>query len=104
MWVYIVTSFSRYRKVGVNARKKFETAVKKDGFHQMYDNLFVRYCTTSDNASLHKERVKKMIPAEGCNVSIIMVSDGQGSNAYHHLKRKRKPGGVYDKPSPVEFF
>ena len=104
MWIYIVTSFTRYNIIGRKAQKDFERALAKDGFHHLHQNLHVRYCTTSNSAAIHKERVKKMIPYVCCDVSIIMSSDGQELNTLHCLNRKRSKKNTYEKPSMVEFF
>lgn len=104
MWVYVVTNFSRYRNLGREAQKSFESSIQKDGFFKLHNNLSVRYCTTSVNAAVHKERVKKLIPAYGCDVSILLVPDSQESNVHHHLKRHRKASPIYSKPDMVEFF
>lgn len=50
MWVYVVTSFTRYNKVGRAAQKEFERNMLKDGFHHLHPNLYVRYCSTGGNA------------------------------------------------------
>ena len=104
MWIYIVSSFTRYKKIGVEARKSFESAVEKDGFVKLHKNLYVRDCATSSNAAMHKERVKRLIPQYACDISIIMVSDNQEDNSYHSFRKrcKRQPSNV--KPSMVEFF
>ena len=104
MWIYVVTSFTRYNKVGRMARKDFHKAIIKDGFFQMHDNLYVRYCSTGDNAKVHRERVKSMIPSKWCDVSIIMSADSQESNAFHCLNRKHSDSLVYGKYDDVEFF
>ena len=103
MWVYIITSFTRYRKIGTAARREFESAITKDGFVALHRNLFARYCTSSDNATMHKERVKKMIPERGCDVSILLVSDSNMNQAYHRLGCRRGHGTCV-KPEMVDFF
>lgn len=104
MWIYVATSFTRYRKVGLAAKKIFDTAMAKDGFHHLHANLYLRYCTTASNAAMHKERVKRIIPCDCCDISIIMIPDSQEQNVYHSLTRKRKKKILYDKPSLVEFI
>lgn len=104
MWIYVVTSFTRYSKVGRKARKDFHKAIIKDGFLQMHENMYVRYCSTSNNANVHKERVKNMIPTKWCDVSIIFSADNQENNAYHSLNRKRSKSYIHEKPKNVEFF
>lgn len=104
MWVYVVTSFTRYNKVGRAAQKEFERNMLKDGFHHLHPNLHVRYCSTGGNALVHKERVKKMIPDCICDISIILSADSQEQNVYHYLKRKREKNIRYEKPMMIEFF
>ena len=36
MWIYVVTSFTRYSKVGRMAQKQFEKSMQKDGFHHLH--------------------------------------------------------------------
>ncbi len=104
MWIYVVISFTRYNKVGRDAQKKFEKALLKDGFHHLHSNLFLRYCSTSSNANVHKERIKMIIPQHLCDISIIFSSDSQEENVYHSLTRKRTRILQYNKPTNVEFF
>lgn len=104
MWIYIVTSFTRYSIIGRKAQKDFDRALLKDGFHHLHQNLYVRYCTTSSNANIHKDRVKKLIPRESCDISIIMTSDNQEQSTYHSLNRKHSKKHTYGKPMMVEFF
>lgn len=104
MWIYVVTSFTRYSKVGREARRAFQESLQRDGFFRMHENLFVRYCTTSDNAMRHKERVKACIPPRCCDVSIMLSSDNKGGGAFHSLNRKRTNRLTYGKPTDIEFF
>ena len=104
MWIYIVSSFTRYRKIGTEARKSFESAIEKDGFTKLHKNLYVRYCTTGNNAAIHKERIKRLIPQHICDISIIMVPDSQESSVYHSFRQRRKTRPSVIKPSMVEFF
>lgn len=99
-----MTSFTRYNKVGREAQKEFERELHKDGFHRLHANLYVRYCTTGSNAAVHKERVKRVMPCNCCDISIIMVSDSQEGNVYHSLNRRKKNKIDYSKPIVVEFI
>lgn len=104
MWVYVVTSFTRYSKVGREAQNNFERDLLKDGFHHLHSNLYVRYCFTASNAVIHKERVKELIPRECCDISIILSPDSQEQSIYHSLNGRRKKRPIYGKPSNVEFI
>ncbi len=104
MWVFVVTSFTRYSKIGREAFKVFERKLKTDGFYRLHQNLFLRYCSTGANAVVHKKRVKNMIPDVPCDISIILVSDNQEQNIYHFLSRRHSKHIAYSKPENVEFF
>ena len=104
MWIYVVTSFTRYSKVGREAQKHFERNMLKDGFHHLHQNLYVRYCSTGSNAAIHRERVKELIPCNCCDISIIVSTDSQGQSTYHSLNRKHKKRLFYGKPLHIEFF
>ena len=104
MWIFVVTSFTRYNQVGRKAKRIFHNAILKDGFFQLHENLYVRHCRTSQNADIHKDRIKSMIPQKCCDISIIMAPDSQENNIYHSLNRKRSKKIVYGKHGNVEFF
>lgn len=104
MWIYVATSFTRYRKVGVAAQKAFRAELMKDGFVMLHNNLYVRYCTTGSNAAMHKERIKKVVPRNCCDVSILMIPDSQEPNTYHSIHRRHKRTPLCEKPDMVEFF
>ena len=70
----------------------------------MHENLFVRYCSTNDNAARHKEKVKGLIPKRCCDISIILSSDKTEEGAFHSLNRKRTNKVNYGKPKEIEFF
>ena len=104
MWIFVVTSFTRYNTVGRKARNAFHRAIVKDGFFHLHENLYVRFCTSSQNANIHKERVKRLIPQRCCDISIILVPDNHENSIYHSLNRKRTKKVVYGKHGNVEFF
>ncbi len=104
MWIFVVTSFTRYNTVGRKARGLFHKEVLKDGFFQLHENLYIRYCSTSKNALVHKERVKNLMLNRCCDISIIIVPDSMENNIYHSLGRKRSKKIIYGKHGNVEFF
>lgn len=100
----MVTSFTRYSKVGKAARLAFQEALLRDGFFRLHENLYLRYCTTSANAMRHRERIKGLIPERCCDISIIFSSDNTGGGVFHSLNRKRTNRVTYGKPTNIEFF
>ena len=104
MWIYVISSFTRYSKVGRKARQSFYANLQKDGFYQLHENLFMRHCQSKGNAKMHKSRVMSFLPTENCDITIIMAGDANDDYVFHSLKRKRKSKGNYCMPALVEFL
>ncbi|MBR2153950.1 MAG: hypothetical protein IJ901_04970 [Bacteroidaceae bacterium] len=104
MWIYVVTSFTRYSKVGREARQAFQRVLQKDGFFRLHENLYVRHSSTHANALIHKKHIKDAIPESCCDISILLSSGGSEDNAFHSLNRKRTHKISYGRPKDVEFF
>lgn len=51
-------------------------------------NLYVRYCSTQNNALSHKERIREKI-LERYPISIILVADKQNEYSYHYYGRRK---------------
>lgn len=59
------------------------------GFYKLHKNLYVRHCTTLNNALIHKRRLQQQL-FEKCNVSLIFTLDRQNEYSYHYLGRKTR--------------
>jgi len=78
----------------------------KDGFSKINTCLYVRYCRTMSNASLHKRRIQNAICGYGY-VSILVVDDKHNELSYHYCGRKQKTKNASELmkiPDLIEFF
>lgn len=106
MWVYVVMNFSKSTKIGRERQRVFCREIIKDGFQRLYDNLYVRYCSTMENAQVHKKRIIGTI-LERSQVSIIFVDDRHNGQSYHYFGRNQKrknEAKILEMPELVEFF
>lgn len=95
MW--LMTSFdlptnTKYeRKVAAAFRKM----LLQSGFIMFQYSMYVRFCSSRENADVHKNRIEKALPKEG-NIAIIPITDKQFGNIDLYQGKKQiepeKPG------------
>lgn len=76
MWILVLydlpTDTKAERRAGANFRKE----MLKDGFTMFQFSIYMRHCPSKENADLHVQRVKKLLPAKG-HVGIMCITDKQ---------------------------
>ena len=76
MWVLVFfdlpTETKKDRKNYAVFRKKILAA----GFAMFQFSMYVRHCTSRENAEVHVKRVKTMLPPKG-NIGIMTITDKQ---------------------------
>jgi CRISPR-associated protein Cas2 len=66
------TETAKERKVAARFRKD----LLKDGFGMFQFSMYVRHSPSGENADVHKNRVKKILPEHG-QVGILQITDKQ---------------------------
>ena len=101
MWLYVMFDLPTETKRQRHDAARFRKDLLEDGFAMHQYSVYIRHCASLESASVHIERIKRLIPPEGF-VSILRVTDKQFGDTIHILGRKRKP----PPPQPVqlEFF
>lgn len=76
------------RKIAADFRKKLIT----DGFTMFQFSVYLRHCSSMENATVHIRRVKNNLPPKG-QVGILTITDKQfGSmELFFEQKHKDKP-------------
>jgi CRISPR-associated protein Cas2 len=76
MWVLVLfdlpTETAKERKTASDFRKK----ILKDGFAMFQFSIYLRHCASRENAEVHIQRVKKILPEHG-HVGIMCITDKQ---------------------------
>lgn len=76
MWVLVLfdlpTETSAERKIYA----KFRKDILKDGFQMFQFSIYLRHCASRENADVHIQRVKRLLPEKG-HVGIMCVTDKQ---------------------------
>ena len=76
MWVYVFfdlpTETAAERKIYTRFRKD----IMKDGFTMFQFSIYLRHCSSRENADVHIRRVKSLLPEKG-HIGIMCVTDKQ---------------------------
>jgi CRISPR-associated protein Cas2 len=76
MWVLVLfdlpTDTAAERKIAARFRKD----ILKDGFTMFQFSIYLRHCSSRENAEVHIKRVKSLLPEKG-HVGIMCITDKQ---------------------------
>ncbi|MBS0585727.1 MAG: CRISPR-associated endonuclease Cas2 [Verrucomicrobia bacterium] len=76
MWTLVMfdlpTETKKHRKLAA----KFRKDLLQDGFQMFQFSMYIRHSNSSENAQVHRNRVKKSLPSEG-KIGILQITDKQ---------------------------
>jgi CRISPR-associated protein Cas2 len=76
MWVLVFFDLPTDTKKDRKAAAKFRKDVLADGFQMFQFSIYMRHCSSKENADVHIKRVKSILPEEG-HVGIMCITDKQ---------------------------
>ena len=76
MWVMVFFDLPTETKKERKAASDFRKKLQNDGFTMFQFSIYLRHCSSMENAEVHIKRVKAILPDEGC-VGIIKITDKQ---------------------------
>ena len=76
MWIMVFYDLPTETKKQRKEAAKFRKDIMGDGFIMFQFSIYLRHCTSRENAEAHIRRVKTMLPPSG-NVGILCVTDKQ---------------------------
>jgi CRISPR-associated protein Cas2 len=76
MWVLVHFDLPTETKKDRKAYAQFRKEIMKDGFQMFQFSMYIRHCSSKENAEVHVERVKKILPAKG-HIGILCITDKQ---------------------------
>lgn len=79
MWVMVFFDLPTETKKQRKEASSFRKNLQKDGFIMFQFSIYMRHCASAENAKVHVERVKKMLPEYG-HVCILTITDKQFGN------------------------
>ena len=101
MWVLVFfdlpTETKKDRKNYTDFRKK----MLQDGFAMFQFSIYLRHCSSMENAEVHIKRVKKSLPEKG-HVGIMTITDKQFGMI--EIFRGKQKAETIDVPQQLELF
>src|SRR6185312_8148537 len=76
MWVLVFFDLPTETKKDRKNYAKFRKNILNDGFAMFQFSMYIRHCSSKENADVHIKRVKAILPPEG-HIGIMCVTDKQ---------------------------
>lgn len=76
MWVLVFFDLPTETKKDRKHYTKFRKDIIADGFQMFQFSMYIRHCSSKENAEVHVKRVKQILPPKG-HVGIMNVTDKQ---------------------------
>jgi len=101
MWIFVMFDLPTHNEKARKDYTRFRKGLLKDGFDMMQYSVYTRHCASRENADVHCNRIKAILPPDGM-VSIILITDKQFGDIknYWGKKRKKEP----PQPKQLEMF
>lgn len=89
MWVLVLFDLPTETKRDRKAYSLFRKRLLADGFSQFQFSIYMRHCSSRENADVHIKRVKSILPEFG-EVGILCITDKQFGSMELFVGRKNK--------------
>ena len=76
MWVLVMFDLPTETKKDRKSYSTFRKLMMKDGFQMFQFSMYIRHCSSKENADLHQKRVRMILPSKG-HVGMMMITDKQ---------------------------
>jgi len=76
MWVFVLFDLPTETKTDIKNYAKFRKQMLHDGFQMFQFSIYVRHCSSRENAEVHIKRTKANLPPNG-HVGILCITDKQ---------------------------
>ena len=101
MWTLVMYDLPTETKKQRKVASKFRKDLMKDGFSMFQFSLYVRHSASSENAEVHKRRVKASLPELG-KIGILQITDKQF--AQMEIYYGKKPHELPNIPQQLVLF
>lgn len=101
LWILVLFDLPTETKKEKQIAGRFRKDIMKDGFAMFQFSIYLRHCSSRENADVHIKRVKKALPEKG-HVGIITITDKQFGMMELYYGKKEKP--LPNTPQQLELF
>lgn len=90
MWIFVLFDLPTSTKEEMKAATKFRKTLIKDGFTMHQYSIYLRNCSSRENADVHARRIQKYLPKYG-KISVMTVTDRQFKLMVMYYGKKEVP-------------
>ncbi len=101
MWVLVFFDLPTETEKDKKRYVKFRKGLLDDGFSMFQFSIYLRHCSSRENADVHVKRVKNLLPELG-HIGIICITDKQFGQM--ELFTGKKETVMPDIPQQLELF
>lgn len=101
MWVLVFFDLPTETKQDRKRYVKFRKDMLADGFQMFQFSIYMRHCSSRENADVHIKRVKGILPDKG-HVGIMCITDKQFGMM--EIFRGHEPVAAEAPPQQLELF
>jgi CRISPR-associated protein Cas2 len=101
LWILVLFDLPTETKKDRKLYAKFRKEIMADGFAMFQFSIYLRHCSSRENADVHINRVKKLLPPKG-NVGILTITDKQFGMMELFYGREQKE--LPNTPQQLELF
>ena len=101
LWILVLFDLPTETKTDRRKHAKFRKDIMKDGFTMFQFSIYLRHCSSRENADVHIKRVKSLLPNKG-HVGILTITDRQFGNMELFLGATKVK--TPDTPQQLEMF
>jgi len=87
MWIMVFFDLPTDTKTERKEAADFRKRIMKDGFTKFQFSVYLRHCSSRENAEVHMRRVRGFVPEHG-HVCMICITDKQFSNMENFYAHK----------------
>ena len=101
LWVLVLFDLPTETKKDRQIASRFRKDIMKDGFTMFQFSIYLRHCSSRENADVHIKRVKRSLPPKG-HIGIITITDKQFGmiELFDGKEEKARP----ETPQQLELF
>lgn len=101
LWIIVLFDLPKETKKERKAYTDFRKKMLKDGFAMFQFSIYLRHCSSRENAEVHIKRIKSFLPEKG-HVGIMCIMDKQfGMMEIFYCREKKERPSI---PQQLELF
>ena len=101
MWILVFFDLPTETDKDKKRYVKFRKGLLDDGFSMFQFSIYLRHCSSRENADVHIKRIKRILPELG-HVGIICITDKQFGQMELFVGKHETP--LPDVPQQLELF